>query len=95
MKLLHYLTLKLILKDPIITAKVYELLFEDEFVSQEPQQVKVNKPTVVKQTPVKKPENDLQKTLRELKSKPVKSKKDKESISILEAVIKNGHNSFS
>jgi hypothetical protein len=48
-----------------------------------------------KPTTIKKPENDLQRTLRELKSKPNKSKKDKESIGILEAVIKNGHNSFS
>jgi hypothetical protein len=95
MKLLQYLTLKLLLKDPIITAKVYKILFEDEFSYQEPKQVKVNKETQVKPTTIKKPKNDLQKTLRELKSKPNKSKKDKESIGILEAVIKNGHDSFS
>jgi hypothetical protein len=95
MKLLQYLTLKLLIKDPIITAKVYKILFEDEFSYQEPKQVKLNKTTQVKPTTTKKPENDLQRTLRELKSKPNKSKKDKESIGILEAVIKNGHNSFS
>ena len=95
MKLLQYLTLKLLLKDPIITAKVYKILFEDESSYQEPKQVKSNRTIVKKQTPEKKPENDLQRTLRELKSKPNKSKKDKESIGILEAVIKNGHNSFS
>jgi len=95
MKLLQYLTLKLLLKDPIITAKVYKILFEDEFSYQEPKQVKLNKVIQAKPTTIKKPENDLQRTLRELKSKPNKSKKDKESIGILEAVIKNGHNSFS
>jgi hypothetical protein len=95
MKLLQYLTLKLLLKDPIITAKVYKILFEDEFSYQEPKQNGQNKITEVKPKPTKKPENDLQRTLRELKSKPNKSKKDKESIGILEAVIKNGHDSFS
>jgi len=95
MKLLQYLTLKLILKDPIITAKVYKILFEDKSSYQEPKEVKLNKVTQAKPTTIKKPENDLQRTLRELKSKPNKSKKDKESIGILEAVIKNGHNSFS
>jgi len=95
MKLLQYLTLKLLLKDPIITAKVYKILFEDEFSYQEPKQLKLNKTTQVKPTTTKKPENHLQRTLRELKSKPNKSKKDKESIGILEAVIKNGHDSFS
>jgi 4-diphosphocytidyl-2C-methyl-D-erythritol kinase len=95
MKLLHYLTLKLILKDPVVTAKVYKILFEDEFSYQEPKQVKLNNATAIKPTTVKKSENDLQRTLRELKLKTNKSKKDKESIGILEAVIKNGHNSFS
>jgi len=34
---------------------------------------------------------DLQSTLEELRSKTFKTKKDKESIGILEAVIKNGY----
>lgn len=37
-----------------------------------------------------KPQN-LQSTLEQLRSKALKTKKDKESIEILEAVIKNGY----
>ena len=47
--------------------------------STEPSKVMIDKP------------QDLQFTLDELKSKSFKTKKDKESIGILEAVIKNGY----
>jgi hypothetical protein len=84
MELITYLILRLLLKDPKLTSEVFNSIYgvkEPKQKVQEPK--KTEKPTSKV--------NNLREALQELKSKPNKTKKDRESIGILEAVIKNGY----
>ena len=95
MKLFRYLTLKVFIKDALIAAKVYQVLYQgDKVMVNEPIQNQL--PNYVSKTiPVESYKEsrsyDAQTALNELKSKSFKTKKDKESIEVLEAVIKNGY----
>lgn len=82
-KLLTLLALKLIVKDGEKVVKLYNSIY-----SQKPQNMgSVSKP---KKIPVVKTKKDeLIESLQYLKSKKTKTKKDKESINIIESVIKN------
>ena len=90
MKLLKYLIIRITCKGSDAAIKVYNTLYPE---------VKpiVSQPQVVKQTinvphsplkPMDKKQEMIE-SLEYLNSKSVKSKKDKESISMLEAVLKN------
>lgn len=90
MKLLKYLIIRITCKGSDAAIKVYNTLYSE---------VKpiVNKPQVVKQpfnvpNPPLKPmdkKQEMVESLEYLKVKPRKSKQDKESISMLEAILKN------
>jgi hypothetical protein len=82
-KLLTLLALKLIVKDGEKVVKLYNSIYP-----QKPQNMgSVSKP---KKIPVVKTKKDeLIESLQYLKSKKTKTKKDKESINIIESVIKN------
>ena len=90
MKLFRYLILNKYIKDPIIAVKVYQILYEKgqmpEILAPSTSIPKTESKVVITEKP-----QDLQSTLEELRSKTFKTKKDKESIGILEAVIKNGY----
>lgn len=90
MKLFRYLILNKYIKDPIIAVKVYQILYEKgqmpEILAPSTSTPKTESKVVITEKP-----QDLQSTLEELRSKTFKTKKDKESIGILEAVIKNGY----
>jgi ribosomal protein S19E (S16A) len=84
MELITYLILRLILKDPKLTSEVFNSIYGVRVPKQ-----KIKEP----KKPVKTSQkvSNLRQALQELKSKPNKTKKDRESIGILEAVIKNGY----
>ena len=90
MKLFRYLILNKYIKDPIIAVKVYQILYEKGQMPEILAPYTVTPKTESKVVITEKPQ-DLQSTLDELRSKTFKTKKDKESIGILEAVIKNGY----
>jgi hypothetical protein len=90
MKLLKYLIIRVTCKNADTALKVYKTLYPNVTPP-------VNKPQVVKQSinvpnspfkPMDKKQEMIE-SLEYLNSKSVKSKKDKESISMLEAVLKN------
>ena len=90
MKLLKYLIIRVTCKNSDTALKVYKTLYPNVTPP-------VNKPQVVKQSinvpnspfkPMDKKQEMIE-SLEYLNSKSVKSKKDKESISMLEAVLKN------
>ncbi len=81
-------------KDPIVTSQVYHMIYcngqppkKSEVVSQV-MSVPVSQPSSQKPQ-VSSKRVELMSALQELKSKPVKSKQDKDSISVIEAVLKN------
>lgn len=82
-KLLTLLTLKLIVKDGEKVVKLYNSIYPQKSQNMG----SVSKP---KKIPVVKTKKDeLIESLQYLKSKKTKTKKDKESINIIESVIKN------
>lgn len=90
MKLLKYLIIRVTCKNADTALKVYKTLYPNVTPP-------VNQPQVVKQSinvpnspfkPMDKKQEMIE-SLEYLNSKSVKSKKDKESISMLEAVLKN------
>jgi hypothetical protein len=91
MKLFKYLTLKVFIKDPIIAAKVFQVLYQGDKVMVNTSEYNNSNTLETKPTITQTPSNDAHSALRELKSKTFKTKKDKEAIEVLEAVIKNGY----
>ena len=93
MKLLRYYFLNRIVKDPMLSAQVYHMIYhkgvppkvEYKLPTYEPSKV-----TEVKSVPSQKV-SDVRSALLELKSKSIKTKQDRESISMLEAALKNGY----
>ena len=90
MKLLKYLIIRLTCKNADTAFQIYKTLYSDvtPIVSQ-PQVVK--KPINVPNSPLKPMDKkqEMIESLEYLKKKPVKSKQDKISIEMLEAVLKN------
>jgi hypothetical protein len=66
------------------------MLYDEQSHVSTPKPIKKTNKVEVKTKPSN-TSQDLRLTLKELKSKTNKTKKDKESIGILEAVIKNGY----
>jgi hypothetical protein len=90
MKLLKYLIIRITCKGSDAAIRVYNTLYPNvEPTVPQPQIVK--QPIVVPNSPLKPKDKkqEMIESLEYLKSKSVKSKKDKESISMLEAVLKN------
>jgi len=90
MKLLKYLIIRLTCKCSDTAIRVYNTLYPNvEPIVSQPQIVK--QPIVVPNSPLKPKDKkqELIESLDYLKAKSVKSKQDKESISMLEAVLKN------
>ena len=93
MKILKYYLLNRIIKDPLLSAQVYHMIYhkgappkiEYKIPAYEPPKV-----TEVKSVPSQKV-SDVRSALLELKSKTIKTKQDRESISMLEAALKNGY----
>jgi hypothetical protein len=90
MKLLKYLIIRLTTKGSDNAIKVYNTLYpEVKPIVYQPQVVK--QPINVPNSPLKPMDKkqEMIESLEYLKAKPTKSKQDKESISMLEAVLKN------
>jgi hypothetical protein len=90
MKLLKYLIIRLTCKGSDAAIRVYNTLYPNvEPTTPQPQVVK--QPIVVPNSPLKPMDKkqEMIESLEYLKAKSVKSKQDKESISMLEAVLKN------
>lgn len=85
-KLLTLLVIRLIVKNTDESIKLYETIFRPEIKSNiEYGNVSISKP---QQKPVTKKE-ELLESLEFLKNKKVKTKQDKESIDIINSVLKN------
>ena len=90
MKLLKYLIIRITCKGSDAAIKVYNTLYpEVKPIVYQPQVVK--QPINVPNSPLKPMDKkqEMIESLEYLKGKSVKSKQDKESISMLEAVLKN------
>ena len=90
MKLLKYLIIRVTCKNADTAIKVYNTLYPEVTpIVYQPQVVK--EPINVPNSPFKPMDKkqEMIESLEYLKSKSVKSKQDKESISMLEAVLKN------
>ena len=85
-KLLSYYLLLRWTKDSVVAAKIYQMLYTGEKIDFSTNVSSVS-PTTPAQPQTKKQE--LETSLSYLKSKPVKSAKDKESIQMIQAVLKN------
>ena len=90
MKLLKYLIIRVTCKNADTAIKVYNTLYPEVTPIVYQQQV-VKKPINVPNSPLKPMDKkqEMVESLEYLKAKPTKSKQDKESISMLEAVLKN------
>lgn len=100
MKLIRYFLLNRVVKDPVLSAQIYNMIYHRGLPPQKEQVVYSNfkeVPEVVLPTitEVKNPMNsrkqEMLNALKELKNKPVKTKQDKDSIGILETLLKNGY----
>lgn len=90
MKLLKYLIIRVTCKGSDAAIRVYNTLYPNvEPTVPQPQIVK--QPVIVPNSPLKPKDKkqEMVESLEYLKAKSVKSKQDKESISMLEAVLKN------
>ena len=90
MKLLKYLIIRITCKGSDAAIRVYNTLYPNvEPTVPQPQIVK--QPVIVPNSPLKPKDKkqEMVESLEYLKAKSVKSKQDKESISMLEAVLKN------
>jgi hypothetical protein len=101
-EILRYWLLKRFIKDPTLSAEIYQMLYHKKtFIPQTNKWVglppitvgipfidDVEKPTST--TPkISERKKQLLESLQTLSNKPLKSKQDKESIEILKAVLKN------
>jgi phosphomannomutase len=92
MKILKYLIIYRTTKDPMMAAKIYQMIYHPEIkhstiIVQEPTlQYSESKPSVTKPTDKK---TELMKSLEYLKSKKSPTKQDKDSIYTIEMVLKN------
>lgn len=90
-KILKYFFLKRMIKDPILSAQVYDLIYNGRKLPDYPvsipkiQSIEV-KPQV-REVPTEKKE--LMESLNFLKSKSPKTKEDRDKISMLEVILKN------
>lgn len=90
MKLLKYLIIRVTCKNADTAIKVYNTLYPEVTPIVYQSQV-VKQPINVPNSPLKPMDKkqEMVDSLEYLKAKPTKSKQDKESISMLEAVLKN------
>lgn len=101
-KYLRYHYLHKIVKDPVLAAKIYEMIYHKvKFDATPPvlqtniniEQIKnvdeINSVTTKSVDTKMLQRGELEKTLLYLKAKPVKTKQEKDSIGIIEAVLKN------
>jgi hypothetical protein len=93
MKLLKYLIIYRTTKDPMMAAKIYQMIYHPEIkhstisIVQEPSlKYSESIPSVTKPTDKK---TELMKSLEYLKSKKSPTKQDKDSIYTIEMVLKN------
>jgi hypothetical protein len=93
MKLIKYLIIYRTTKDPMMAAKIYQMIYHPEIiqnnviVNQEPKLQYNSTPTSVTEPTDKKTE--LMKSLEYLKGKKSPTKQDKDSIYTIEMVLKN------
>jgi hypothetical protein len=93
MKLLKYLIIYRTTKDPMMSAKIYQMIYHPEIkqnnviINQEPKLQYSSSPTSVTEPTDKK--NELMKSLEYLKGKKNPTKQDKDSIYTIEMVLKN------
>ena len=93
MKILKYLIIYRTTKDPMMAAKIYQMIYHPDIkhstisIIQEPTlQYSESTPSVTKPTDKK---TELMKSLEYLKSKKSPTKQDKDSIYTIEMVLKN------
>lgn len=101
LKYLRYYYLNKIVKDPYLAAKIYEMIYHQVKFDGTPTvynatvqvaNITSNQESLEKSQPLDKKaleRKELEKTLIYLKAKSVKTKEEKDSIGIIEAVLKN------
>ena len=93
-KLLKFRLLNRVIKNPTLSAEIYQMMYQNRvFVRQaNPYVEQTHKPISsvhLAPSPSSSRRSELLSALTELKSKPLKTKQDRESIGMLEAALKN------
>lgn len=98
MKIIKFFLLNRVIKDPILSAQVYHMIYHN---GQPPQKtsnsssVEEKEYNLPKISGIRVPsitgKSQMIEALMELKAKPNKTKQDKDSIGMLEAALKNGY----
>lgn len=104
-KLIRYLLINRVTKNPMTAARIYQMIYHPEYVTYPNSESKTYKsePPKVSMAATRKQENnridfnrsednqrrELEKSLRELQSKPRKTVADRTSIDMLQAVLNN------
>jgi hypothetical protein len=92
-KLLKFWLLNRVIKNPTLSAEIYQMMYQNRVFVRPATPYVEQTSTPVSSVPVSSPSSnrrrELLAALTELKSKPLKTKQDKESIGIMEAALKN------
>ena len=101
-KLLKFWLLNRVIKNPTLSAEIYQMMYERRVfirpsaTTTQPNFVDIDSPlmsasslTATSSSSFSNKRRELLSALTELKSKPLKTKQDKESIGMLEAALKN------
>ena len=93
-KLLKFWLLNRVIKNPTLSAEIYQMMYQNRVFIRPatPYVEQMHKPissVSVAASPSSNRRSELLSALTELKSKPLKTKQDRESIGMLEAALKN------
>jgi len=92
-KLLKFWLLNRVIKNPTLSAEIYQMMYQNRVFIRLATPVEQTSTTPVSSVSVAPSSSnrrrELLSALTELKSKPLKTKQDKESIGMLEAALKN------
>lgn len=94
-KLLKFWLLNRVIKNPTLSAEIYQMMYQGRVflrpATTSPEPVFTSTSSVPTTPTSSNQRRELLVALTELKSKPLKTKQDKESIGMLEAALKNVH----
>ena len=94
-QILRFWLLNRITKNPQLSAEIYQMIYHNRVFTRNDYAIsKINETSSVQSIATNSVSNrkkEMISALNELKSKSIKTKQDKESISIIEAALKNGY----
>lgn len=90
-KFLRFYLLNRLVKNPVITSQIYHMMYQDGLPPKDIPVILSVDSNKLSESPKAIPtrKQQLEESLRYLKSKIDKSKQDKESIGVIEAILKN------